>query len=1113
MLIPKAEKRIEQIISYIKKHRYREVSKLEFEYYETEETHRYPPNDTGVNWEKIETPYNYGKPWHCSWFRSSFTAPAKSNYPLYLRAVPNADSLVFIDRKPAGAFNPMHRKIKVEADGKKHSLHIEAYAGHYFPGMHPFSNKRVMLTLGRNIDDYPNTFEEAVLAERVEPVYGLFYDTLCLYELAKNLGDNSLRKAKIIGHLYHALMDIDFDGHKKSAGNANSHKKTLLEEEAEKARKKIAPLLDAKNGSTVPEVHLAGHAHIDHAWLWHIGETERKAARTYINMCQLAKEYPEFVFFQSQSAHLEMIKNEYPEIFEAVKEAYKNGNWEANGGMWVEADCNVTGGESLIRQFLVGKRAFNELLGTANEKPERKDVLWLPDVFGYAAALPQILVGCGVTYFITSKINWNDTTRFPYDKFYWRGLYEVGVKTLFITSRKQGYNGRAYPADIFDAWDHVQHKELQSAVIKPIGEGDGGGGTARGDLEMARRMSDLEGLPKANWKKVTAALDEIFGHSYSWESKLPEWKGELYLELHRGTYTTQAALKKYNRKLEYALRNIEFLYTIALLETGKAYPHERLLSNWKKLLTNQFHDIIPGSSIKRVNDEAKETYKEIETDLGDLRDEIIRIFAASSSEKNTGALRVFNDLSWHRDDPVVFPAELLKGVKALRVYMEEKVEPVIVEIGLEDDEDDYDEDDDNKVFPIQRYVDLDGREMAVFCPVLPPLGWNTFVPADFVQKTPLFTFKGEYLSTPFYEVEFEEDGRIMSLFYKDGDRELVGPGGYFNGFITARDVPVLWEAWDIESDWERYYTEETELISTEVSASGPVCFKIRRKYKIGEASQLTQDMVFYAENNRIDFETHINWQEKQKLLKVQFDTAFETDRINCDVQFGSITRNTHKNLPSDRACFEFCAHKWVSLGEPGSGIALFNDCKYGHDAEGGTVRLTLLRSPQAPDEEADIGEHSFNYAVYPYTDDFGNPEIEKKAYEFNIPAKAAATGIPDFADTVLAGNLEYSLFHLSSENIIAETIKAAEPGNQMEVGELIGTGSEKIVAIRLYESLGAGVKCTIAFNQELSWAYNTNMLEQRTRADHLELELEKKGREIDLEFLPFEIKTIVVSFK
>jgi len=1079
MLIVKAEPRIKQILAFLKQNRYRELFPLEFETLETTETRRSPPGDD-AGWKKITVPHEYGTPWHCSWFRASFTAPAQSRYPLYLRVTPNADTLVFIDGKPRGAFNPVHKKILVNADGREHALCMESYAGHYYPGEHPFQGRKVMLTLGRQIPDYPNLFLGGGLTERIEPVYGLYYDALCLFELEKTLDNNSLRKARIISGLYDALMGIHF-----------SSRGETLEEEAAAARAKLKPLLEAKNGSTVPEIFLIGHAHIDHAWLWHIGETERKAARTYINMCALAKEYPEFVFIQSQSAQLEIVKREYPAIFEAVKEAYQKGNWEPNGGMWVEADCNITGGESLVRQFLVGKRAFREMLGSES------DTLWLPDVFGYAAALPQILSLCGIKYFVTSKINWNDTTRFPYDTFIWRGIDGTGIKTHYITSRTGGYNGRVLPADLADTWNNIQHKEIQSASVKSIGEGDGGGGTARGDLEMARRLGNLEGAPKASWKKVSQALECIFGGNPEW----PEWRGELYLELHRGTYTTQAAVKRYNRKLEFALRNAEFLSALALVETGTRYPHDRLLKDWKILLTNQFHDIIPGSSIGRVYDEAKAGYRQVEADLEDLSGGILKRFSGGGDPASVQNLRVFNDLSWEREDPVTFPGDLLKGALALKVSGDASFSSGggkgLWENGGE------------AIYPVQRYTGLDGRELAVASPRIPPLGWITLAQAEYTPApVSPFTFRGSGLKTPIYEVNFDESGRITSLFDIDRDRELVAPGGVLNGFVSAQDVPILWEAWDIESDWTRYLTEETRLLSTEISASGPVCFRIRRKYKIGEASLLTQDMVFYAENPRIDFETHVDWREKQRLLKVQFDTSLDSVQLRCEVQYGHLLRNTHRNLPQDRARFEFCAHKWVSLEEEGGGIALLNDCKYGHDAEGGRLRLTLLRSPIAPDPEADTGEHRFTYALLPFTGPFGESAVIRSGYELNdsvrvepLAAEGAAArpseGIPQ----------EYSLFWIEGKSVIAETIKAVESSQTAEGSQPPGPESGKRLVIRLYESLGGPAKTALHFNRPLVSAAETDMLEKSLK------QLPVMGETLFLEFRGFEIKTILVTFK
>jgi alpha-mannosidase len=892
----------------------------------------------------------------------------------------------------------------------------------------------------------------------------------CLLDLAKSLDDNSLRKARIIRGLFEALMEIPFS----SLGAA-------LEKEAAEARKRIAPLLKAKNGSTAPEIHLIGHAHIDHAWLWHIGETERKVARTFINMTRLAEEYPEFIFIQSQPAQLEGVKENYPEIFEAVKEAYKKGNWEPNGGMWVEADCNITGGESLIRQFLVGKQATKEMLNYEG------DTLWLPDVFGYAAALPQILAGCGIKYFVTSKINWNDTTRFPYDTFIWKGLDGSAVKTHYITSWNTGYNGRVLPADLAEAWNKVQHKELQSALIKSIGEGDGGGGTARGDLEMARRLENLEAAPKAAWRKVSEALDKIFGKEMQW----PEWRGELYLELHRGTYTTQAKTKRNNRENEFALRNAEWLSAIANLEGWAQYPKDVLLKNWKTLLTLQFHDIIPGSSIKRVYDEADISHKEIATAAAAISSSV-RKKAAS----DIGGIVAFNSLSWERSDSVFIEASALEKASVINKVGALKAAGGVAATPLKRNQKAP-----AGVYPVQYYKDLDGKETAVFAPRLPSLGWSRFSALSakeaasvegFETDSPFVYEKNKSLKTPFYRIKFDKIGRISSLVDRKSKRELVAPVGSFNNFVSAQDVPVLWDAWDIDSDWVKYLREEERLLSSELAGDGPVCFILRHKYAIGEKSTLVQDLIFYAADKRIDFVTKVDWKERQKLLKVGFDTAFDAAQVRCEVQYGHLLRNTHKNLLQDRAKFEICAHKWISMEEEGGGLALLNDCKYGHDVSGGSMRLTLLRSPTAPDEEADIGEQRFTYSLVPFSGSFGSSGIIRKGYELN---EGAVVEISQKPAAGAKGGHEYSLFSLDGDAVIAETIKGPE------------SGKKKTIVIRLYESLGGRTRTVLHFNKGIAQAVVTDMLEGSPKA------LRCSGSDLPLSFKAFEIKTVMVTFK
>ncbi|MDR3284960.1 MAG: glycosyl hydrolase-related protein [Treponema sp.] len=1053
MLIPKVEQRIGQYLGFLERNAYREISSLEFEVFSTEETFRKPPEN--ALWRKVTTPCPWGKSWYCWWFRTVYRAPLGGR-PLFLNVTPNADSLAFIDGKPAGAFNMFHRKIRIDADGAEHTLQVEAYSGHPHGGCGPFEGPSIVVTIGKTLPDFPNTFEGGSLLERLEIVHSLYYDVRALFELAKQLDNNSLRKARILKGLYDALGTISFS----SSGD-------LLEKEALGAARLIAPLLGAKNGDTIPEVYLIGHAHIDHAWLWPIAETERKTARTFMNMTRFIKEYPEFIFIQSQPCQLEIVKNEYPDVFKAVQEAYKTGNWEPNGGMWVEPDCNIPSGESLIRQFLVGKGANREMFGSGYEA----DTLWLPDVFGYAAALPQILKGCRIKYFVTSKIGWNDTTRFPYDTFIWRGIDGSGIKTHFVSSKFSGYNGKASPEEFIKTWEEVQHKEVQSGCIRSIGEGDGGGGTLRSDIEMARRLGNLEGSPKASWKKVSDALGLIFANP----DELPEWRGELYLELHRGTYTTQARTKRNNRRLEFALQSTEFLTAASALDNKADYPREELLAFWKQTLTNQFHDIIPGTCIGRVYEEAEAQSAYMLSRLETLCSGTRQNLLAGKS-----GLLLVNSLSWERSGPVTIPAAAIDAVTRSG-----KASAVVSAEGAE--------------YPVQRYTGPDGEEQAVFTPSLPSLGWECFsVTAQGKEAASPFVYTEKTLETPFYRIAFDEAGRIISLFDRKQERELVAEEGYFNALLIAEDVPVFWDAWDIDADWTRHILPEIRLESAAVASDGAVCFRIRRTYRIGETSTLTQDMVCYAGNPRIDFETRVDWHERRRLLKVQFDTVVQAAQVRCEVQYGHIFRNTHQNLMQDRAKFEICAHKWISLEETGCGVALLNDCKYGHDVLGSRMRLSLLRSPIAPDFEADQGEHRFTYALLPFAGSFAESGVIRSSYELNVPAAAEcappADGKPD-----TGGSPRQSLCSIdgSGESVIVETVKAPENA----------ASGQKTLVFRLYESLGAHAKSRVQFSRELKSAMETDMLEENGKS------LPFSGKELALAFKPFEIKTLAITFK
>lgn len=1061
MLIPKVEQRIRQYLAFLDACKYTKISDLAFETLETKVLLRSPP-EKGA-WEPISLPHRYGKDWTTFWFRSRFLLPSEAaGEEVFLRATPNADTLVYVDGNPLAALNPMHEKFRLAASGeagRSYTVDLESYAGHTYAGMHPLQAPVVLLTLSHSIPEQPNVFRGGELLIKNLPVYSLYYDSFTLFELARQLDDDSLRKNRILRDLYGALMGV----HLNARGNQ-------LAEQAAQAAKAIAPLLAARNGDTMPEVFLVGHAHIDHAWLWPISETERKAARTFANMTRLAEEFPEFLFLQSQPAQLDAVARLYPKVFEAVKSAYARGQWEPNGGMWIEADCNLTSGESLIRQFLVGKQATRRLLGYEG------DVLWLPDVFGYAAALPQILAGCEIDYFVTSKINWNDTTRFPYDTFLWRGIDGTGVKTHYITPRLNGYNGKVSPAEIFDAWRQVQHKEVQSGLIMSIGEGDGGGGTMRADLECSRRLSNLEGAPLVRWAKVSDALRRIFETA----GELPEWRGELYLELHRGTYTTQARTKRYNRTLELALRDCEFLYS-ALQLTGASldYPRAQLLECWKKLLTNQFHDIIPGSSITRVYQDAEASYQEIKR----TTDSLLAAGRAQLSEKLGGDLFVFNSLSWPRTSCAAIP---------WRDDFREPTELVSTAGSV----------------PIQVGSTIDDAPEAIAFLHAPSMGVASYrrAPASRAQQS-AFSLRGDSLETPFSRIMFDDRRRIRSLVDKESEREVVQTGEVLNRLQTAEDVPILWDAWDIESDWVRSIVDEDRLESSEVKSDGPLFLQMRNRFRIGEASSFVQDVRFYASDRRIDFITRVDWHESHRLLKAAFPINVQASQVRCEVQYGHALRSTTTNLPHDRARFELCAHKWISVEEAGFGAALLNDCKYGHDVRGAVMRITLLRSPKAPDPEADMGLHLFTYSLLPFSGAFSVERIVRSAYDLNVPL-AVIHGPADRAGS--AASQERSFFEIDCPEIIIEAVKPAETDDaQWGARGKSGRREARVphLVVRLYEASGGARRARLRTSARIVEAWETNMLERDARASgHDE-------HSVALAFRPFEIKTLKLALE
>ena len=598
MIYNKTEKRIDQLLSELKARVFSEVPlALAWQSAETQNGYGDDPAGPELDWEPVLSfPHAFGKEWTNYWFRARLDLPDLDGLYLELRA--ETEGMVYINGRPEAANNPHHPLIKLSRHaGSSISLAAEYWAGHKYPGYHPSMPSHLFTTVAtQGKEDYPLFLQRPRVLRKNEEAYELYYDARVLRELTKVLPAASYQKALITSTLHTVLMRFDFD---ESSDDG-------IEREARRARAELKPLLDAKNGTIAPEILSVGNAHLDHAWLWPIDETVRKAARTALNMLNFAEEFEDFTFMFTQPAQMLAVRKRYPHVYAKVLEGYRNGKWEPSGTSWVEPDCMLPSGESLVRQFLYGLEASRSLY-----PGYRNETFWIPDSFGYNGNLPQILRGCGLNCFITSKIGWNDTNRFPYELFLWEGIDGTQIPAQMIVG---AYEGTNEPVQIHQTYDKVQHKEIQPVLMRSIGEGDGGGGTTLEDLELMKRLHDLEGLPRNRWSTLDGAMKAIFTEEAV--SNLPVYKGELYLELHRGTYTGQAEIKKANKELERELHNAEFLAACRFM-AGKDVEEAQLLIRkaWETVLTNQFHDILPGSCINRAMEEARAAYDDARAKL------------------------------------------------------------------------------------------------------------------------------------------------------------------------------------------------------------------------------------------------------------------------------------------------------------------------------------------------------------------------------------------------------------------------------------------------------------------------------------------------------------------
>jgi len=1019
-------KKLEKIEHHYADQRFEKIADVPVEMCETLEHFRVEPGPGKVKWQAAPPGTKWGDSWVTAWFRGDVKLPQACNgKKVFIRAKTGGETLFIVDGEERGVFDGWHPVVmmtKKGIAGKKYHISLEAYAGHSFPNCMPSDTPIVVGKKSR-------TFEGVELLLEREDITAFVFDLRVLRQLVKVLDENSLRRNKIARRLASVFRLIDAMPQETSE---SEWRQKLFE-----ARKIMQPLMRSPNGPTTPMFGIIGHSHMDTAWLWPIAETIRKCARTFSSALNLMEQYPEFMFIQSAPCHTEWMKTYYPGIFQRIKKAVAKGNWEPNGARWGEPDCNLTAGEAMVRQLLFGQTATRRMFGYTS------DTLWLPDVFGYSAALPQILKGCYVDFFCTTKIGWNDTTRFPYDTFVWKGIDGTPVIAHY-----NSIHCWPDPETLTAQWNWVQHKDVQDRRYCAFGFGDGGGGPMAEMCEVARRVGDLEGCPKARYMSISDFMKTIREES----PDLPEYSGELYLELHRGTLTSIAKVKRGNRKTELALREAEFLNTLAALR-GAPYPADKLLGLWKTLLTNQFHDILPGSSIAAVNDEAVKTFERLLADTQKLGIAAAQQLAGPTPKPEDRNVLVFNSLNWDREDELV-----LEGTP-------EGLVPADPEILA------------------QWFEDVQGKRKLAVCGLsVPAMGAAVLelTKGKSANVSP-FRINGNTIETPHATVRFDQIGRINSLIDKASGRQVVRPGGQLNTFLLGEDIPESWDNWDIDSDQRMKMRIEDRLVSRKVTADGPLQLRIRGTYKIGANSTMVQDIVFHAYTPRIDFESVIDWAEKHKLLKAMFELDVLADTARHEIQYGHAERPTHRNLPQDRARFEVCAHKWTDLSENGFGVALLNDCKYGVSVWGGELGLSLMKSGTHPDPRGDEGRHLFTYALLPHACGFSVESVIRPAYELNVPVTVVPAG-PKTKGL-------RSLITVDSPNVVIEAVKWLEKG--------------KGFVVRMYETTKTGCHVNIKVNAPVKEAAQTNMMEEQPQT------IPMVDNYFGVYFRPFEIKTLV----
>lgn len=809
-----------------------------------------------------------------------------------------------------------------------------------------------------------------------------------------------------------------------------------------------------------PSINAIGHAHIDMAWMWQSHHTREKARRTFSTVLHLMDQYPDFQYLHTSPQLYKFLLEDDPKLFARIQKQVEEGRWEPTGGMWVESDTIIPNGESLVRQILFGKRYFKEAFN------RECTVLWLPDSFGFSWVLPQLMVKSGLRYFASSVIHWSRFNRFPYDTFYWRGMDGSQVLVMFFTSPGENnkyhytYNGLIAPYDVRTAWENYRQKEINHELLMPFGWGDGGGGPTVEMLESIQAQTNLPGHPSIKIGSVESYFSRLEKNLLS--QSVPVWDGELYNEDLQGAYTSQARLKRANRLLETLFHDVEWYSVLFDDFSGlNCYPQEDLNQKWERFLHLQFHDILPGTSIHEVTEDALRDYADLTRQISELSN-AARIGIKALIKTKSPALLVFNNTSWEQSVVVEIPwSEQMRG------------KSIVDETG----------------YPLlHQDISVKGQLRRLFqVPNIPTWGYHTYplAPIENQNFEQEIFVSNQQIENRFYRINFNAAGQITALFDKKSDREVLVEGQVGNSLMLFDDRPKSGEAWVIDPSYQDKVHVITQLSDWKIEEVGPLRGVIRFVWQV-DGTTIQQRVILYRDLPVIDFETVLDWHHHQMMLKVSFPVNIRSSWATYDIQFGNIERPTHQNTSYDQAHFENPAQKWADLSEEGYGVALINDCKIGYDIRDHCIRLTLHRSPTEPDPNADQGVHNFTYRLFPHPGNWRNPDISKHAYGLNSQFSAQVMDANDHG--VLPPTISWAK---CDEPLILETLKKAE--------------DDRAWIIRLYENQQMRKEnVCLRIWKDVEKAFEVNLMEEE------EEELEIRENCVYFSIRSYEVKTIKI---